>query len=168
MPFLLLDLDVLDLRVRFTDILCYILVFFGLFGNVLGLFIFSTCRRTWQISTIYVYLATTSSIINLFCVIRYALILHSKSQYILRQLVGHVWIACKLYEFTFSFRLISSWITLFWMFERVTCVSKRLRSIFYRWNTSKIKFIIPIILIIIILVCVLGPSLYMYEPQMFG
>jgi hypothetical protein len=168
MSFLLFDLNVLNLRVQFIDILCYILVIFGLVGNVLGLFIFSTCRRTWRISSVYVYLATGSSIINLFCVVRYALMLHSKSQYFIRELVGEVWLACKVYEFSFSFRLISSWITLFWMFERLTCVSERLRSLFYRWNISKFKLVVPMMIIIIILACVLGPPLYMYEPQTFG
>jgi len=167
MSLLLLNADTVNLRVQFTDNLCYILVIFGLVGNMLGLFIFSSSRRTWRISSVYVYLATSSSVINLFCVIRYALILHSKSQNIVRHLVGHVWLACKIYEISFSFRVISSWITLFWMFERLTCVSKRLRSLFYRWNTSQLKFVFPLMIIVFILGCVLGPPVYMYEPKMF-
>jgi hypothetical protein len=168
MSFLLLDIDVPSLRVQFTDALCYILVVFGLIGNVLGLFIFSSSRRTWRISSVYVYLATGSSIINLLCVIHYASILHSKSRFILCEFVGQIWIACKIYEFSFCLRVISSWITLFWMFERFLCVSKRLRLLSHRWNMSKFKFIIPIIIILIILTCVLGPPLYMYQPQMSG
>jgi hypothetical protein len=163
-----LDIDVLSIRVRFTNVLCYILVIIGVIGNILGLCIFSSSRRTWRISSIYVYLATCSSIINLFCALRYALILHSKSQYILSGLVGHIWLACKIYEFSFAFRIISSWITLFWMFERLMCVSKRLRSLFHRWNRSKFKFVVPFMVIIIILACAVGPPIYMYQPQMFG
>jgi hypothetical protein len=164
-PLLLMSVDTHDIRVQFTDYLCCILVIFGLIGNILGLCIFSSSRRSWQISTVYVYLATCSSIINLFCVIRYALILHSKSQYILREFVGRIWLACKLYELSFAFRIMSSWITLFWMFERLTCVSTRLRTLFHRWNASKFKFVLPFIVIIIILICVIGPPLYMYQPQ---
>ena len=156
------------LRIEITNIFCYVLVVFGLVGNVLGLLVFSSCRRTWRISSVYVYLATCSSIINLFCVIRYALILHSKSQDIVRQLIGNLWLACKIYEFSFSFRIISSWITLFWMFERLTCVSRRLRAFFHRWNRSQFKFLIPLMILMSILMSVIGPSLYMYQPQKLG
>lgn len=113
----LLNVNDFNIRVQFTDSLCYILVILGLIGNILGLCIFCSSRRTWRISSVYVYLATSTSIINIFCVFRYALILHSKSRIILRELVGHIWLACKIYEFSFAFRIISSWITLFWMFD---------------------------------------------------
>lgn len=164
-PFLLSDINVLDIRVQFTDYFCCILVILGVIGNVLGLSIFSSSRRIRRISSTYVYLATSSSIINLFCVVRYALILHSKSQMILRELVGHVWLACKMYELSFVFRVISSWITLFWMFERLTCISKKLRTFFYRWNRTSIKFLIPILLLILILFAVILPPLLTYQPQ---
>ena len=164
---LFVNIDTLDIRVQFTDYLCFVFVIFGLIGNIFGLCIFSSSRHSWRISSIYVYLATCSSIVNLFCVIRYGLILHSKSQRILRELVGHIWLACKIYEFSFAFRVISSWIILFWMFERLTCVSKRLRTLFYRWNASRFKFVLPFIMIIIIVVGVIGPPLYMYQPQLF-
>ena len=159
------DINVSDIRVQFTDYLCCILVVLGLIGNVLGLSLFSSSRRTRRISVIYVSLATSSSIINIFCVLRYALILHSKSQSILRHLVGNVWFACKIYELSFSFRVISSWITLYWMFERLTCVSRRLRTIFHRWNAKSLKLIFPIVLFLLILIAVIGPPLVMYQPQ---
>ena len=162
------NIETLDIRVQFTDYLCCILVIFGLIGNILGLCIFTSSRRSWRISSVYIYLATCSSIINIFCVIRYALILHSKSQYVIRVLIGRVWLACKIYEFSFAFRIMSSWITLFWMFERLTCVSIRLRTLFHRWNASKFKFILPFIIVSIILIGVLGPPLYMYQPQASG
>ncbi|CAF4273552.1 unnamed protein product, partial [Adineta steineri] len=161
----LVNINISSYCMQFIDSLCYILVILGLVGNILGLLIFSSSRHTSKISSVYVYLATSSSIINIFCVIRYALVLHSKSRIIINNLIGHVWFACKLYELSFCFRLISSWIILFWMFERVTCVSKRLRTLFYGWNASQLKFIIPCIIIFIILGCVIGPPAYMYQPR---
>ncbi len=159
--------NVFTLQTRVTDILCYILVILGIIGNLLGLFIFFLSRHAWRRSPIYIYLAICSSITNFLCVIRYASVLHSRSRNILHDLAGHIWWACKIYEFSFSFRVISSWITLFWMFERLMCVSTRLRSFFNRWNSFKIKFIFPISIIIIILSCVIGPSVYMFQPQTF-
>ena len=52
---------------QLIDTSCYILVILGLIGNILGLFIFTTSRRTWRISSTYVCLATSSSITNLLC-----------------------------------------------------------------------------------------------------
>jgi hypothetical protein len=157
------EIDIHTLRVRLTNIVCYVLVVSGITGNVLGLFIFSSSRRTWRISSTYAYLATCSSIINLLCVIRYASILHSTTRCLLRELVGHTLWACKLYESSSSFRVISSWITLFWMFERLMCASRKLRTFFHQWCSYKFNFIIPIIMIILILGCVIGPPVYMYQ-----
>jgi len=162
-----LQINVFNLQTRVTDILCYILVVLGIIGNLLGLFIFFLSRRAWRRSSIYICLATCSSITNVLCVIRYASVLHSTSRNILHDLAGHIWWACKIYEFSFSFRVISSWITLFWMFERLICVSKNLQSICNRWNLFKLKFIFPIAIIILILGCVIGPSVYMFQPQTF-
>src|SRR5690349_5834127 len=136
-------LNEINSQTRAVDIVCYILVVLGLVGNIFGLFIFSSSRRTWRVSPIYVYLATSNSITNVFCVLRYAFLLHSKLRNFLYEVVGEQWWACKLYEFSFSFRLISSWITLFWMLERLLCVSKRLRHLFNRCHLFKLKFILP-------------------------
>ena len=154
-----------DIQRRLINIICIVLVILGVVGNLLGLFIFSSSRRTWRTSSIYVSLATSSSITNLLCVIRYALVLHSISRLFLRQLVGDQWWACKVYEFTFSFRIISSWIVLFWMFERLMCVSKKLQIFINRWISKSFKLIIPIIMLILIFVCVIGPPVYMYQPM---
>jgi hypothetical protein len=159
------ETDDFFLQNRLMNTLCTILLILGIVGNVSGLFIFSSSRRTWRISSIYACLATCSSITNLFCVIRYASILHSTSRHFLFQLVGHKWWACKVYEFSFSFRVISSWITLFWMFERLICVSTTLKTCFNRWISYKFQFIIPIIIVIIILGCVIGPPVYMFQPK---
>jgi hypothetical protein len=157
-------INVITLHTRVIDTLCYVLVILGLIGNILGLFIFSSSRRTWRTSSIYANLATCSSLTNLLCVIRYASVLHSTSRYILRDLVGQTWWGCKIYEFSFSFRVISSWITLFWMFERLMCVSTKLRSFFNRCNSYKLKFIIPIVIVITLLSCIIGPPVYMFQP----
>jgi hypothetical protein len=154
-------------QVQLTDTVCDALVILGIVGNLFGLFIFGLSRRTGRISPVYACLATCSSITNILCVIRYAFILHSRSRNILHEFVGQKWWACKMYELSFSFRVISSWITLFWMFERLTCVSTTLQAFFNRWNLYKLKFIIPVIIVLIILGCVIGPPIYMFQPQIF-
>jgi hypothetical protein len=165
LPLLFRKVDIFSLHTRLSNTLCVILFILGIIGNVFGLVIFSLSRRTWRVSSVYACLATCSSTINLLCVIRYASILHSTSRYILSELVGQTWWACKIYQFSSCFRFISSWITLFWMFERLMCVSINLRSLFRRWNLFKLKLIIPIIIITIILGCVIGPPVYMFQPE---
>jgi hypothetical protein len=160
--------NLFTLQTRLTDTSCYILVILGIVGNLLGLCIFSSSRRTWRISSVYACLAICSSITNFFCVIRYASILHSTSRHILSQLVGQTWWGCKIYEFTFSFRVISSWITLFWMFERLMCLAKRLKAFANRRDRFKFKIIIPIMIMSIILICVIGPPVYMYQPEIIS
>lgn len=160
------SVDVYSFQIRLTNLLCSILLILGIIGNILGLFIFSLSRRTWRISTIYVRLAACNSITNLFCVIRYVCILHITSRHFLREWIGRNWWTCKFYEFTLSFRIISSWITLFWMFERLICVSKRLRIFCHQWNSYKLPLILPMLLIILNLSCVIGPPVYMYQPKM--
>lgn len=164
-PLLFHKENVLTLQTRLIDSLCIILFILGIIGNLLGLFIFSSSRRSSRISSSYANLATCSSITNLLCLIRYTSILHSKSRDILSEVIGKIWWACKIYEFSFSFRLISSWIILFWMFERLVCVSTRLRTFFHRWNLFKFKLIFPILIMIIILVGVIGPPVYMFQPR---
>lgn len=153
------------LHTHLIDIVSSLLFVLGIVGNVLGLFLFSSSRRSRRISSSYVILATSSSIVNLLCVVRYAFILHSVSRKHLQHLVGHVWWACKGYELSFCIRVISSWITLYWMFERLLCVSKRLRSCFNAWKSYKIIFPFPFILLLLILISVIGPPVYMFQPD---
>lgn len=157
--------NVLTLHTQLLDALCNVLFLLGVVGNVLGLFIFSSSRRSWRISSMYAHLATLSSITNLLCLIRYASILHSYSRQILSDWIGRVWWACKIYELSFSFRLISSWITLLWMFERVMCVSKKLQTLVKQWNAYKLTYIILIPLIVIIFAGVIGLPVYMFGAQ---
>jgi hypothetical protein len=167
-PLLFREIDVFSRHTRLIDNVCIILFILGIFGNILGLFIFSSSRHSQRISSVYAFLATCSSITNLLSIIRYTSILHSTSRHFLRPLIGQIWWACKLYEFSFSFRVISSWITLFWMFERLVCVSKRLRSCLNRWCSFKHKFLIPIIIIILIVGWVIGPSVYLFQPDLIA
>ena len=155
----------ITLQTTIIDILCYILIVFGILGNLLGIFIFSLTRFARRKSTIYVRLAICNSIANVFCIFRYASILHSKSRFILYDLTGHFWLACKIYEFSFAFRIISSWITLFWMFERLICISTKLQTFFHRSKLTKFKFILPMSLLIVILSSVIGPPVIMFEPN---
>lgn len=153
------------IQIRIIDVLCCILVLLGIFGNLLGLFIFSSSRRAWRISSIYASLATCSSITNLLCVIRYGSMIHSTTRNLLHDHIVRQWWGCKFYEFSSSFRIIASWIALFWMFERLMCVSKRLRRCFNHCHCFKLQFILPIIIMIAILCCIIGPPLYMYQPE---
>jgi len=164
-PLLYQKFDPNDFLTTTVDSLCEILFPLGTIGNLLGLFIFSTSRRSTRISTAYTYLAISSSITNLLCLIRYASILHSYSRDVIRELVGQFWWACKIYEFSFAFRIISSWITLFWMFERLICISTKLQTFFHRSKLTKFKFILPMSLLIVILSSVIGPPVIMFEPN---
>lgn len=165
LPLLFQHLNVFNLHTRLTDLLCSVLFILGIIGNVLGLFIFSSSRRSWRISSMYAHLATLSSITNFLCLIRYASILHSSTRQILSDWIGRVWWACKTYELSFAFRLISSWITLLWMFERVICVSRRLKTLIKRWNTYKLISIIAILFITAVFAGVIVLPMYMFEPQ---
>ena len=162
------EINAPTLRVRLLDISCYVLVALGILGNLLGLLIFSSSRRTWRISSTYACLATCSSLTNLLCVIRFASLLHSSSRHFLHHLVAHSRWACKIYELTFSFRVIASWITLFWMFERLLCVSKRLRQLFTCWNSPQCKCVTSVVIMGVILGCVVGPPVYMFEPNIMS
>ena len=159
--------NVLTLHTRLTDIFCSVLFILGVIGNVLGLFIFSSSRRSWKISSMYAHLATLSSITNLLCLIRYASILHSSTRQILSDWIGREWWACKTYELSFAFRLFSAWITLFWMLERLICVSRRLKTLIKRWNTYKLIFILPILLLAVVCACTIALPMYMFQPQIF-
>ena len=159
------NIDDSSLATQLLNILSSILVILGIAGNLLGFLIFSSSRRFRRISSAYVHLANCSSIINLLCVIRYAAILHSTTRQFLRELVGETRWACKFYEFSFSFRILSSWIILFWMFERLLCISRRLRIFVNRHCSFKFTFMIPVVIIFVILSCVIGPPVYMYEPR---
>ena len=159
------EVDVNSTGSKLIDILCYILIIVGIIGNVLGLIIFLSSRRCWKISSTYVYLSSSCSIINMLCVIRYGCVLHSKCQNILHDLVGEKWWACKLYEFSFSFRVLSSWLTLFWMFERLTCILPKLKSFLNRSISCKLQFIIPTLTFIVLFILIIGLPVYMFQPQ---
>lgn len=163
--FLIHQIEINTFRVQLINILCSILVILGVFGNVFGLFLFTSSRRTWRISSTYACLAICNSIINLLCMFRYASILHSTTRSVLHQFIGQTWWGCKFYEFSFSFRIISSWITLFWMFERLICISRQLQRFSHRCNSYCLKYLLPILFMILILSCVIVPPMYMYEPQ---
>ena len=156
--------DTVAFHTHLIDTLCQTLFLLGIIGNVFGLFVFFSSRRSRRISSTYVTLATSSSVANVLCVFRYASILHSRTRNVLRGLVGQTRWGCKFYEFSFSFRVVSSWITLFWMFERVLCVSATLRSCFSRCKAFRLKYVVPVFIILLILSVVIGPPVYMYEP----
>ena len=50
--------------------------------------------------------------------------------------------------------------------ERLICISRRLQRFSHRCSSYCLKYLLLIILIILILGCVIGPPMYMYQPQM--
>lgn len=150
---------------RLLNALSIIFVALGLVGNLLCFRMFFSSRRFRQISSTYAHLATGSSIMNCLCVIRYAAVLHSTARHYLQALVGQKRWACKFYEFSCSFRLISSWIIVFWMAERLIRSSKILQTFINRWFLVKLIRLISIFIGIVILTCVIVPPVYMFEPQ---
>ena len=159
------NVGVSSIPTRLLNVLSIILLALGMIGNLLCFRIFSSSRRFRKISSTYVYLATCSSIVNFLCVIRYAAILHSTTRQYFQELVGQTRWACKFYEFSSSFRLISSWITVFWMFERLIRISKKLGTFVKRWCSSKFTLLVAVILSIVILSCVIVLPVCMFEPQ---
>ncbi|CAF3468925.1 unnamed protein product, partial [Rotaria sp. Silwood2] len=70
------------------DWICIIMIILGTIGNILGLIIFSS-RKFRQ--TTYGKLAITSLIINLLCVYRYSLLLHSSTRRWIAYKVAQSW-----------------------------------------------------------------------------
>ncbi|CAF4664039.1 unnamed protein product, partial [Rotaria sp. Silwood2] len=87
------------------DWICIIMIILGTIGNILGLIIFSS-RKFRQ--TTYGKLAITSLIINLLCVYRYSLLLHSSTRRWIAYKVAQSWFNCKLYRFSSCLRILSA------------------------------------------------------------
>ncbi len=157
----------MDVLIVVTDWICIILFILGFIGNLLGLAVFSS--RRFRCCSTYTTLALTSFGINLVCIIRYSLLLHSKTR---RWLSDHIasshWITCKIFRLSSSFRVIAAWITVFWVIERFIYVSSRLNILFNRREKfqlfEKYKYICMILISLIMIIIVTGPTVIFSTP----
>jgi hypothetical protein len=144
-----------------VDWICIIMIILGSIGNSLGLIVFSS--RKFRRTT-YGRLAIASLIINLLCVFRYSLLLHSITRRWITYKVGQSWFNCKLYRCSSCLRLLSALVTVVWTYERFTYVTKNFRFFTNNQFIKKYKFYFMTILSLIIVATLTGPTVYFYEP----
>ncbi|UJR21718.1 hypothetical protein I4U23_024795 [Adineta vaga] len=149
------------------DYICIVLFILGFIGNLLGLIVFSS--RRFRCCSTYVILALTSFTINLVCIVRYSLLLHSTARlWLTKNVVDIYWLACKLFRLTTSFRVLSAWVTVFWVIERFIYVLSRLNVLFNRREKFRIlenyKYVCMICISLIMVMTVSGPITFFYAP----
>ncbi|CAF3309587.1 unnamed protein product [Rotaria socialis] len=142
------------------DWICIIMIILGTIGNNFGLIVFSS--RKFRRTT-YGRLAITSLIINLLCVYRYSLLLHSNTRRWIAFKTGQSWFNCKLYRFSSCLRMLSAFVTIAWTYERFTYVTISFRLVTKNPYVKKYKFYFMTILSLIIITAVTGPTVYFYE-----
>jgi hypothetical protein len=141
-----------------VDWICIIMIILGSIGNSLGLIVFSS--RKFRRTT-YGRLAIASLIINLLCVYRYSLLLHSNTRRWITYKVGQSWFNCKLYRFSSCLRILSALVTVVWTYERYSYVTKNFKFQYFK----KYKFYFITILSLIIVALLTGPTVFFYEPR---
>jgi hypothetical protein len=151
-----------------TDWICVILFVLGFIGNLLGLVVFSS--RRFRCCSTYAILALASFSINLICIIRYSLLLHSTTRrWLSDNIVSMHWLTCKIFRLSSSFRVLAAWITVFWVIERFIYVTSRLRLLFNRREKfgffEKYKFLFMIIIALIMVMIVTGPTVIFFSPN---
>ena len=151
------------------DSICIVLFILGFIGNLLGLIVFSS--RRFRCCSTYAILALTSFAINLVCIIRYTLLLHSTTRrWLSDNIVGTYWLTCKIFRLSSSFRVLAAWVTVFWVIERFIYVTSRLhvllnrREQFQRWK--KYKFLLMIVIALIMVVIVTAPTVFFFAPNL--
>ncbi|UJR27646.1 hypothetical protein I4U23_008927 [Adineta vaga] len=151
-----------------TDSICVILFILGFIGNLLGLVVFSS--RRFRCCSTYAILSLTSFSINLLFIIRYSLLLHSTTRrWLSENIVSTHWLSCKIFRLSSSFRVIAAWITVFWVIERFIYVTSRLNLIDRHVNfhlLKKYKFLWMVIIIIIMVSIVTGPTVLLFSPNL--
>ena len=145
-----------------VDWICIIMIILGSLGNSLGLIVFSS--RKFRRTT-YGRLAIASLIINLLCVYRYSLLLHSSTRRWITYKVGQSWFNCKLYRFSSCLRILSALVTVTWTYERFTYVTTNFHYFLNNPYIKKYKFYFMTILSLIVCVALTGPTVYFYEPK---
>ncbi|CAF1920370.1 unnamed protein product [Rotaria magnacalcarata] len=136
------------------------MIILGTIGNNLGLIVFSS--RKFRRTT-YGRLAITSLIINLLCVYRYSLLLHSNTRRWIAFKTGQSWFNCKLYRLSSCLRMLSAFVTVVWTYERFTYVTTNFRFFTKNPYVKRYKFYFMTILSLIIITAVTGPTVYFYE-----
>jgi hypothetical protein len=147
--------------------ICILLFTLGFIGNLLGLIVFSS--RRFRCCSTYATLALTSFTINLICIIRYSLLLHSTTRkWLSNNFVGLHWLTCKIYRLSSSIRVLTAWVTVFWVIERFLYVSSRLNLLTSRRKQcdilKKYKYLSMIMFSTLIIVVVTGPTVFFYVP----
>ncbi|CAF3427349.1 unnamed protein product, partial [Rotaria sp. Silwood2] len=150
------------------DWICIILFILGFIGNLLGLIVFSS--RRFRCCPTYATLALTSFTINLICIVRYSLVIHSTTRrWLSDHIVSEHWLTCKIYRLSSSFRVLAAWITVFWVIERFIYVSSRLNLLFNRrekYQTfEKYKYFSMICISLIMIMIVTGPTVIFFAPN---
>ncbi|CAF1286245.1 unnamed protein product [Rotaria sp. Silwood1] len=148
---------------KIVDWICIIMFILGILGNSLGLIIFSS--RKFRRTT-YGRLAIASLIINLLCVIRYSLLLHSNARRWLTYKVGQSWFNCKLYRFSSCLRVLSALVIVAWTYERFTYVTINYRFFTNRPFVKRYKFYFMAFISLIIVGILTGPTVYFYESRL--
>ena len=149
------------------DWICVILFILGFIGNLLGLVVFSS--RRFRCCSTYVILALSSFTINLICIVRYSLLLHSTARlWLTVNVVDSYWLACKFFRLSTSFRVLSAWVTVFWVIERFVYVSSRLNLLPNPGEKfqfiEKYKYVCMTCVSFVMIMIVSGPITYFYAP----
>ena len=151
------------------DSICIVLFILGFIGNLLGLIVFSS--RRFRCCSTYATLALTSFAINLVCIFRYTLLLHSTTRrWLSDNFVGTYWLTCKIFRLSSSFRVLAAWVTVFWVIERFIYVTSRLhvllnrREEFRRWEKYKYPAMIFVALIMVLIVT--APTVFFFSPNL--
>jgi len=151
-------------RQRTTEIIdwiCIIMFILGTLGNILGLIVFSS--RKFRRTT-YGRLAIASLIINLLCVFRYSLLLHSTTRLWITHKAGQSWFNCKLYRFSSCLRILSALVIVAWTYERFTYVTINYRFFTNHPFLKRYKFYLMGFISLIIISILTGPTVYFYQP----
>ncbi|CAF1277270.1 unnamed protein product [Adineta steineri] len=158
----------MELVVITTDWICVILFILGFIGNLLGLVVFSS--RRFRCCSTYAILSLTSFSINLICIIRYTLLLHSTTRrWLSDNIVSTYWLTCKIYRLSSSFRVLAAWVTVFWVIERFIYVTSRLHLFNLHEKScflKKYKFLCMIIISLIMVFIVTGPTVFFFSPNL--
>ncbi len=143
------------------DWICIIMFILGTLGNSLGLIVFSS-RKFRQ--TTYGRLAIASLVINLLCVFRYSLLLHSNIRLWITYKVGQSWFNCKLYRFSSCLRFLSAFVIVAWTYERFTYVTINYSLFTNHPILKRYKFYFMAFISLIIVFTLTGPTVYFYQP----
>ncbi|CAF1136068.1 unnamed protein product [Adineta steineri] len=143
-----------------VDWICIIMIILGTLGNSLGLIVFSS--RKFRRTT-YGKLAIASLIINLLCVFRYSLLLHSSTRRWIQHKAGQSWFNCKLYRMSSCLRILSAFVTVAWTYERFTYVTTNFHFLTNNQYVKKYKFYFMFFLSLIIITALTGPTIYFYQ-----